>query len=133
MPGGRYDDYAAKILTNAEVFFCLSGGKIVALIAFYCNDFESRQAYVTMLAVNRDHRRRGFAERLLLAAIAHAREAGFRSMKLAVHTANEGALGLYCKLGFGQPEPRDQQLLLELQIEREQPEAECSKTTAISK
>ena len=57
-------------------------------------------AIVTRLIVAQSHRRQGFAELLMQAAIAISREEGVQKMCLQVDRSNPAALALYEKMGF---------------------------------
>jgi ribosomal protein S18 acetylase RimI-like enzyme len=58
-----------------------------------------RETYVSRLAVHRDHRNRGLAQALLVAAFEAGREHGAASSSLSTDSRT-GALSLYEKVGM---------------------------------
>jgi GNAT superfamily N-acetyltransferase len=62
-----------------------------------------RGVYVQDLYVEESLRGAGIGRRLLAAVIARARLNDARYMRLAVHTANNGAMDFYRRLGFAEP------------------------------
>jgi len=44
-------DYARKIVAQAARFEAWSGGRLVGLVAMYCNDQERQIAYITSVSV----------------------------------------------------------------------------------
>lgn len=101
------DDYARKIVDHAERFESWAGGELVGLVAAYCNDLESRIAYVSSVSVMSAWTGRQIAGTLLDRCIAHARSLGMRQVCLEVASANSAAIGLYRGRGFveGQRKP----------------------------
>jgi ribosomal-protein-alanine N-acetyltransferase len=58
------------------------------------------ELHINSLAIDPDHRRRGFAMQLLRAVCRDAASAGATSATLEVRRSNTPALGLYAALGF---------------------------------
>jgi len=94
------DDYARKIFAQATRFEAWSGGKLIGLVAMYCNDQERRIVYVTSVSVLQEWTGKGIAARLLKQCIGHAEELGMRQVSLEVASDNKPAIGLYQKSGF---------------------------------
>lgn len=73
---------------------------VACLSIFEPEDDRVREAFVSRLAVRKDHRNRGLAQALLVDAYARAREHGAPTGGLSTDSRT-GALGLYEKVGMG--------------------------------
>jgi ribosomal protein S18 acetylase RimI-like enzyme len=93
-------DYAKKIASEATRFEAWSGGKLIGLVAAYCNDQEKLLAYITNVSVLRAWTGKGIAMRLLSYCIEHARASGMRQISLEVAGDSTPAIKLYEKSGF---------------------------------
>ena len=96
----KIEDYANKIATQATRFEAWSGGNLVGLAAAYCNDQETRVAYLTNVSVLREWMGKGVAESLLSQCFKHAAAAGMRQVSMEVGEGNTPAIKLYKKFGF---------------------------------
>ncbi len=93
-------EYAAKIASKALRFEAWWGGRLVGLVAAYCNDPATRIAYITSVSVVRGWAGKGIAADLISRCIEHAQAAGMRAISLEVADNNETAIRLYEKCGF---------------------------------
>lgn len=93
-------DYARKIADRALRFEAWADGELVGLVAAYCNDVDSRTAYVTSVSVLHGWQGRGIARQLLERCLEQAKTTGFRRIELEVGRENAAAIRLYEKLGF---------------------------------
>ncbi len=91
-------DYYLKIKKNAEVIVCREGEAIVGVLIFYCNNNNTKIAYVTLLAVDSEYRGKGIASHLLDMACIFSKEK--KMEKIGIHTNNYGAYLCYKKNGF---------------------------------
>lgn len=96
----KIENYANKIVTQATRFEAWSGGNLVGLAAAYCNDHETRIAYLTNVSVSREWMGKGVADRLLSECCKHAVASGMRQVSLEVGEGNTPAIKLYEKCGF---------------------------------
>ena len=92
--------YARKLASKATKFEAWSGGRLVGLVAAYCNDQENCIAYITSVSVLREWMGQGIAANLLKQCITHAKDSGMQQISLEVASNNQPALGLYEKSGF---------------------------------
>lgn len=92
--------YASKIESLADTIEAWVKGDLVGLIAVYCNDLDSRQAYITSVSIKRQFGGMGIASELLKRCIQHVKEANFFGVNLEVHEKNEKAITLYKRHGF---------------------------------
>lgn len=99
---GRVDikDYAHKIESKAVRFEAWSDGALVGLAAFYCNDRESKIAYITSVSVLRELMGKGIATQLMSRCAEYAKVSGMRLISLQVASDNAVAIKLYEKSGF---------------------------------
>lgn len=108
--------YAEKIARDAAVFSAYDKGRMIAFIAIYCNELDSRVAFMTMVAVANQYRKSGLASSLIETGIRHIRRLGFNSFRLEVHKTNLNAVAMYKRLGFATVSESDQSLFMEMII-----------------
>lgn len=113
LSGQPLDDYLAKIFSSSEVATWGERGRVDAFVAFYCNDFENRVAFITMLIVDPSCRRKGVGRALVRFALDIARSRSFKVLRLKVSGANSGALELYRDCGFDMVEEVDGMVTME--------------------
>jgi ribosomal protein S18 acetylase RimI-like enzyme len=107
------DAYFAKLDTHAEVVAETEGDRCRGLVAFYCNNLQTRRAFITLVLVSPQDRGSGIG-RTLVSRVLHAcRERGFVSCGLEVRSDNAPALALYASLGFIAEGERDGRQMLE--------------------
>ena len=94
------NDYAKKIASKAMRFEAWSDGRLVGLVAAYCNDQEKRIAYITSVSVLREWMGKGIAAFLMKQCIEYAKTSGMRQIGLEVAEGNTLAIALYEKSGF---------------------------------
>jgi ribosomal protein S18 acetylase RimI-like enzyme len=94
------NDYARKIAGKAARFEAWSDGRLVGLVAAYCNDPEKRIAYITSVSVLRESTGKGIAKSLMRQCIERIKALGMHQVSLEVASVNLPAIGLYEKSGF---------------------------------
>ena len=92
--------YASKLVANAVRFEAWAAGRLVGLIAVYCNDPVGEVAYVSSVSVLKEQAGRGIASTLMSECIEHVVHMGMRRIRLEVSLDNELALRLYERHGF---------------------------------
>ncbi|HJV75039.1 MAG TPA: GNAT family N-acetyltransferase [Noviherbaspirillum sp.] len=92
--------YAKKISSNAVRFEAWSACTLIGLVAAYCNNPETRLAYITSVSVLHEWTGKGIAANLMDHCIKHAKASGMRQISLEVAKDNALAIGLYLKSGF---------------------------------
>lgn len=99
---GRVDiaSYARKIATRATRFEAWHDDSLIGLVAAYCNDRDSRTAYVTSVSVLRGWMGKGIASQLMTRCLEHAKASQMTVVKLEVAQANAPAISLYEDKGF---------------------------------
>ncbi len=101
------DNYIEKIVENAERFECWIDDELAGLVAMYCNDFENKEAFITMVSVMTKYGGRGIAKELLEQAIGHCRQLQFKKVSLEVSASNDRAIKIYDKFGFRKDGEKD--------------------------
>lgn len=88
-----------KIAKNAIVIYVVDFD-VVGYVAFYANDLESRQAFVSLIAVKPEEQNAGIGRKLLEESIKVSRLCGMKKMCLKVDKDNEKAIKFYKSNGF---------------------------------
>jgi ribosomal-protein-alanine N-acetyltransferase len=114
--GVDIDVYLAKLEEKAEILSDSISGRCRGLVAFYCNDQATKQAYITLVLVDPGTRRAGLGKWLVASVLETAKRRGFTSCRLEVNQQNHGAYAMYLSLGFRVAERREQTLLLEVAL-----------------
>lgn len=94
-----FDSLSGKIHCNADFFMAYANG-VLGYAAIYANNLENRTAYITLIAVEQNERRRGVGTALLHAFIDAAKEKNMKFLKLEVLNDNKEAIKFYIKNGF---------------------------------
>ena len=94
-----FDSLSGKIHCNADFFMAYANG-VLGYAAIYANNLENRTAYITLIAVEQNERRRGVGTALLHACIDAAKEKNMKFLKLEVLNDNKEAIKFYIKNGF---------------------------------
>ncbi len=101
-----FDDFAAEVWLrpgfepwHLQVVTDPAGTVVGVANAWNNDNGEGVETYVARLAVAREHRKRGLAQSLLVAAFAIGREHGARTSCLSTDSRT-GALSLYAKVGM---------------------------------
>lgn len=97
--GVDIDEYIHKIGERAEILAHFENG-CSGFVAYYCNNPETKQAFITMVIVNPDARGRGIGKSLIQSVLGVMRGRGFLTCSLEVCKTNVTAHKLYSGLGF---------------------------------
>lgn len=98
--GVDLDAYLDKLDARAEFVTEMDGERCRGVVAFYCNDWSARHAFITLVLVDPRDRGQGLGRTLVARALAVCRERGFLTCGLEVRRDNAAALALYRALGF---------------------------------
>lgn len=109
-------DYSKKLLDKAEINSLVSGNKIVGIVAFYCNDFENKIAFISSLCVNKSYRGFGLSKRLIDTVIEFAKNKNFKFIRLEVGIANYKARKLYEKFNFYTIDKKEDTIIMQYEI-----------------
>lgn len=75
---------------------------LAGFVSFYCNNKESKEAFITMVLVDKSYRGEGIAQKLIIEVINIIKEKGFLKCVLEVKADNLNAIKLYSKIGFSE-------------------------------
>lgn len=92
------NSYYEKLIKNAEFIVCRDNERIIGLICFYCNNKDTREAFITYIAVRKEYRGNNIASNLLNKATDFSREQGMN--RITIETNNTIAYKCYIKNGF---------------------------------
>lgn len=119
LEGVDLDEYVDKLLTHSEILIRSQGKRCLGVLAFYCNSVLTGRAFISLLLVVPDARRRGIAHDLLDHAIRIARSRGFNSIGIEVSPANLSAQRCYGRFGFKVNGERNGLICQELDIKHD--------------
>ena len=107
------DSYIDKLLNQAEILGHFSPGRCEGFVAYYCNNYVSREAYISLFVVAPEARRTGLSESLLSHVVSIASARGFERLRLSVRKSNETAVRFYLRQGLVIAGDRDEEFLME--------------------
>jgi ribosomal protein S18 acetylase RimI-like enzyme len=94
------EDYVKKIAENAVVLNYYKNSNLIGFIAYYANDSSKKNAFLTMLMIDKSSRGLGLGKLLLNSSISDLSNQGFLNYKLEVLKKNTKAIKLYLSYGF---------------------------------
>ena len=107
-------EYSKKIFQKSVTFEAWNGGRLAGLVAVYCNDSETRAAYITSVSVVREFLGAGVGSKLLGMCISYVKLNRFLEIVLEVNVMNAPAVKLYHKYGFALFEQKESSALMKL-------------------
>jgi ribosomal protein S18 acetylase RimI-like enzyme len=94
------NSYIEKIVNKAEISCLFDRGSISGFIAFYCNDFDAKTAFISLVLVSSRARSQGLGCLLVRQVLCIAKKRGFHTCDLEVLPSNKIAINIYRGLGF---------------------------------
>jgi ribosomal-protein-alanine N-acetyltransferase len=94
------EEYINKIISNATIITYYEKGIMCGFIAFYNNDFNNKDAFLTILAIDPKHLGKGIGDMLLKSSISRVKHDKFEKYFLEVIKNNDKAINLYKRNGF---------------------------------
>lgn len=98
------EDYIEKMSLKfseyATVLAMYYGDNLIAFSSFYCNDQESKQAFLSMIAVSRGFEGKGYGRTMLKVVEQNCIKSGMTALVLEVNKNNSNAINFYEKNGF---------------------------------
>lgn len=73
---------------------------LAGFISFYCNNKESKEAFITLVLIDKSYRGIGIAQKLIIKVIDIIKKQGFLKCGLEVKADNLNAIKLYSKIEF---------------------------------
>jgi ribosomal protein S18 acetylase RimI-like enzyme len=106
------EEYIAKLFEYSITIEAWVGEQLIALVAVYCNNYETREAYISSVIVSKDYQKYGIASNLLLSTMEYVKKRKFQSLALEVNKKNYPAYQLYLKLGFFELKEKENTILM---------------------
>lgn len=75
---------------------------LAGFVSFYCNNEETKEAFITLVLVDHNYRGMSIAKKLMTSVIVKVKEKGFLKCNLEVKADNLNAIQLYSKIGFSE-------------------------------
>lgn len=113
-PMSRLEGYAEKLSARAYWMLMENEGKKMAFIAYYLND-ESQAAYISIIAVAKEHRGCGCGKQLLKQFVEKI-PATYKFVYLEVSKTNISAMNLYQSFGFEEIEEHGDKILMQKKL-----------------
>jgi ribosomal protein S18 acetylase RimI-like enzyme len=114
--GVDLDAYLRKLDEQAEIHADVRDGRCRGFVAFYCNNQQTRQAFITSVVVAPPDRGTGLGRELVRAVLDTCRSRGFTRCRLEVRSDNVAAIAMYTGLGFVDAGARDGRQVLEVAL-----------------
>ena len=114
--GVELDAYLRKLDEKAEIHADERDGRCRGFVAYYCNNQQTRQAFITSVVVAPQDRGTGLGRELVRAVLDTCRQRGFTSCRLEVRSDNTAAIAMYSALGFTAVGERDHRQVLEIAL-----------------
>lgn len=92
---GDLNAYARKLCDHAFVYAMKTNGELSGLAVCYANEYSSRTAYLTRMAVLSKYQSQGIGHYLLEFICALSKQLGMETIKLEVAYGNLGAIAFY--------------------------------------
>lgn len=110
------DQYAKKISDFAIKFEAWYGGKLIGLLAMYCDKSFSGKSFITNVSVLSNFRKNGVASKLIDLSIEYASDENLNTVQLEVDYNNLQAVSIYKNKGFLEKEMKGSILLMEINM-----------------
>lgn len=94
------ENISKKIWNFGKLIVLRMENEILGFSAFYCNDKESLNAYISLIAVDSKYRKLGLGKAILEEIYSVAIQNGMQNVRLEVDNDNTVALSFYKKNGF---------------------------------
>ncbi len=112
-------DYASKIFTHASLIEAWFDGKLIGLVAVYCDDQNTKIAHITSVSVLMAFTGNGIAGRLIENCVEQSRSLGLHRINLEVSTQNAPAIALYKKFGFVSEKSISESIIMTLDLDEQ--------------
>lgn len=110
------DAFSEKIQKNGWLCVCAEEDEIKGFAVFYANNHQTREAFLSMIAVKQKYRKDGIGSRLLMFVEKKSYQAGMRFLRLEVKKENSGAIIFYEKKGFSTCGSTEESLFMRKEI-----------------
>ena len=106
--GETIRNLACKFSQKAKVLVVRDDDETKGFCAFYCNDFETYTAYLSIIVVVAEAQGRGYANTMFQEMLLICRNNGMKRLRLEVDNSNLRAINFYKKRGFHFEKKKDE-------------------------
>jgi ribosomal protein S18 acetylase RimI-like enzyme len=110
------DEYIDKIMNNATIIPYYSCSYLEGLVAYYANDVLKKDAYLTLIIIDKKKQEEGLGKLLLKASISDLINRGYSNYRLKVVKSNVNAIEFYKKYGFNIENEAEDSYLMKLNL-----------------
>lgn len=94
------ESYAKKLSENAETFILSEKKDDIGILSIYCNDVDTKIAFISTFGFYKKCKGKGFAKELLIYCLNYIKTIDFNIIDLEVNKVNERAIKFYKNNGF---------------------------------
>lgn len=98
--GLQLENYLSKIDSQSTFERYYVNDVLAGFVSFYCNNKDKKQAFITLVLVDKNYRGMNIAYKMVSNVIDIVKRNGFAECSLEVKVENKNAIYLYNKLGF---------------------------------
>ncbi len=107
------DNFALQLINNAVVVVANQRNAIIGFIAIYINDYKTKTAFISLIAVKSDYQGRNIGKQLLSIAERYSHQNNMAFIRLEVKQKNKRAIEFYHRNGYLEIKETESSLLLE--------------------
>ena len=115
------EEYIAKLGERAEIIAHFEAGQCKGFIAYYCNDYATKHAFITLFLVDSGVNGSGLGKALMVMVLGIMKQRQFHRCRLEVVKTNLPALRFYQGCGFVRVGENSNKYRLELNLLDELP------------
>ena len=93
-------DYSLKLYNNGDIFAAIIDNKIAGMIAGYNNDHQSKESYISLLAILKEYRGQAISKQLIFTFIETSIKKKMEKISVYTHKTNTISIKLYTEMGF---------------------------------
>lgn len=110
------DTYLAKLRISAEFIAHVIGNNIAGFAAFYCNNTEDNESFISLIVTSPEFRGKKVGSTLIDSVLNITRSRGFNACALEVARPNKNAIALYERKGFRIVENKDDSFIMRIDL-----------------
>lgn len=97
---GSLDEYSNKLFKNAETIVFVEDNKVLGFASFYCNNMDTKVAYLSQIAVRPECGSMGIGTLLIKECERISKENGMKKLRLEVYNDNIVGNNFYKKNNY---------------------------------
>lgn len=112
LPKVNASTYWDKIKNKAEFNVHVVNGEYAGFVAFYCNNEQTKESFITLIMVSPEFRGKKIGAGLVDYVLSVSKSRGFSVCSLEVKKKNKSAISLYQIKGFSISEEREDTFIM---------------------